>query len=107
MEADIKYIKSKLKDLNEEEITKVIQSLDEFENSFYTYIGDSENISVITTENEFGRPLKEEQLEDITEEVISRGFVPLYEINTKSSLVIIDIKDLSRIGIIPKTEFSC
>jgi hypothetical protein len=80
--------------LTQEEIDTLSDGLTKFEDKFYISLTGTDRFEIIPTKDESGRTLTKEQLSLIKQECLRLGVKPLYRIETKNSILLVNPDNL-------------
>lgn len=82
--------KKEQKPLHEEEIQELITDLEDFEHKFLLYLARTDRYDIVSTTTDAGRALTKEQLSLIKQECLRLGIKPLYKVELKKAILLIN-----------------
>lgn len=86
------------KELSEEEFTRLVSDLEEFEGKIYFALAETDKFEVIPTIDPSGRPIPKEQLDLLLRECKRLGYTPIYRIELNPETFILYNPKTKKIG---------
>lgn len=87
-------------ELSEEEVTKLMEDLDNFDNSFMSFLADTQSYEIVPTSDDIGNTLNSDHYSLIKKECIRMNVKIIYSIDLGRNTTLLFCPDTNKFGVL-------